>query len=425
MRLLATGKTDLGRRRDQNEDALLVDDELGLYVVCDGMGGHAAGEVASRTAIETIRARVRVRLPSVVAIEPPERRVAALAELLRDAVERANAKIFGFGARDPEQRGAGTTCTALLVSGSAAVLAHVGDSRLYLLRGDGCHQISTDHTFIAEALRRGLRGPELAHLSPNMLTRAVGPHERVDIDTLTFELVPGDRLVLCSDGLHGYLKHAGDLAVGHGDVAGAAERLVALANERGGEDNISVVVIEAVDEPAEEETARISHVAEDLRALSEIELLSELTYAELLQVAAALRTQEHERDEVVFREGDVGSALHIVAAGSVHVERGGTRLTRLSAGSHFGEMALLTARPRSATVRVVEPCRLLVLDRDALFALFRESPVIAVKFLWRLAARQSLRLDETTEWLRAGGDLAPDTAVSSDRLASPFSRKPT
>lgn len=422
MRLIAAAKTDVGRQRPQNQDSILVDDEVGLYAVCDGMGGHAAGEIASQTAVRTIKERVRVRLPSLAAIDVPERRAAALAELMRDAVERANARIHAYGDSHPEAHGAGTTCTVLLVDGTLGVLAHVGDSRLYLVRDGAIHQLSNDHTFIAEALRRGLSREQVAHFGPNMLSRAVGPHEHVDIDTLTFDLLPGDKLLLCTDGLHGHFGEAAELLEYLKETEAAAEALVGVANERGGDDNISVIAIEvgSGEEAHHEESERMSVVTQNLAALGGIELLRELSYAEVLELNAVLRTEEHDANAIVLREGESSAALYIIAWGEVQVERGGKRLTRLGAGSHFGEMALLTARPRSATVRALEPCRLLVLTRDCLYPLFQNNPVIAVKFLWNLAVRQSLRLDETTEWLSAGGDIAPDTMVDSHTMSSPF-----
>lgn len=428
MRVIAKAKTDVGRRRQGNEDAFLVDEGLGLFVVCDGMGGHAAGEVASNAAVEAIAERVRSRLPAVAGLEP-ERRTAALAELLRDGVERANARIYAIGVDEPSKRGAGTTCTALVVQGGTAALAHVGDTRLYLARGGQIHQITNDHTFLAEALRRGMSREEaVQHIPTNMLSRAVGPNQHVDIDTLSFDLLPGDKLMLCTDGLHGYFVDPVGLLPFMDNVATAPDRLVDAANEAGGEDNISVIALEVSPEapPAAEDSIRLSRVTQALRALSGIEVLRELTYSELLEVTGALRSEEVDAGVTVLREGEASAAFYIIAAGRAAVERGGKRLSELPAGGHFGEMALLTNRPRSATVVTLEPCRLLVLTREALYPLFQNNPVLAVKFLWNLGVRQSLRLDETTEWLSAGRDAAPDTLIESwgdEMLASPFSRR--
>jgi len=428
VRVIAKARTDVGKRRQANQDAFLVDEAMGLYVVCDGMGGHAAGEEASQVGVETIQSRVRERLPSMKGVEP-ERRAAALTEILKDAVERANVKVHAIGLDAPEKRGAGTTCTALLIQGGLAALGHVGDTRLYLFRNSEVHQISNDHTFLAEAMRRGVsRDEALKHIPTNMLSRAVGPHPHVDVDTLSFDILPGDKLMLCTDGLHGYFVESPELVPYMSDVARAPDLLVDAANEQGGEDNISVIALEVSPEApaAAEDTARLSKVTEALHALSGIELLRELSYSELLEVAGVLRSEEVPSGKVVLREGETSAAVYIVAHGRVSVERGGKRLAALTSGSHFGEMALLTNRPRSATVVTLEPTRLLVLTREALYPLFQQNPVLAVKFLWNLGVRQSLRLDETTEWLSTGRDNAPDTLVErwgEEMVVSPFSRR--
>jgi serine/threonine protein phosphatase PrpC/CRP-like cAMP-binding protein len=428
VRITATSKTDVGRLRQGNEDSVLVDEDLGLFIVCDGMGGHAAGEVASQAAVATIAERVAEGLSAIDELEP-ERRATGLAELLRDGVDRANARVHAIGEQDSSKRGAGTTCTALLIAAGTAALAHVGDSRLYLLRAGQIHQISNDHTFIAEAVRRGMsRAEAIQNIPTNMLSRAVGPNRHVDVDTLSFDLLPADRLLLCSDGLHGYFVESAELVPFLADFAAAPDRLVDAANERGGEDNISVIAVEVAAEAAAaaEDSIRLSRVTQALRALAGIEVLRELSYSELLEVAGALRSEEVPADTAVVCEGEASATFYIIASGRASVERGGKRLAELVAGSHFGEMALLTNRPRSATVRTIEPCRLLSLTREAVYPLFQQNSVLAVKFLWNLGVRQSLRLDETIEWLSAGRDAAPDTLVErygDEMIASPFSKR--
>jgi PPM family protein phosphatase len=427
VKIVAQGNSDVGRVREGNEDSFLVDSELGLHVVCDGMGGHAAGEVASRLAVDAVRTHVEKSLAELDQL--PELRIpTALTDLMKGAVEYANARVHELK-DDPARRGAGTTCTALLIRGNTAAMAHVGDTRLYLRRGGRLYQISNDHTFIAEGMRRGMTFEEaLTQFGMNMLSRAVGPTERVEVDTLSFELLPGDVLLLCTDGLHGYFHDLAELQEKLEPTNTASARLVALASERGGEDNITALVVEARAEKdaTVTESTRASRVTQNLRALGGIELLHELTYSELLQVSNAFRSEEHPADAVVLKAGDASAALYIIASGKVQVERGGKRLAELGPGSHFGEMALLTNRPRSATVRTLEPCRLLVLDRGELYPLFQANAIVAVKFLWSLCVRQSLRLDEASEWLSSSSDKAPDTVVDhslAELFASPYSQR--
>ena len=398
MDLQSLGKSDVGCSREHNEDYLVCDPALGLFIVCDGMGGHAAGEVASRIAAETVTSVVRSaesELDDASEAELRER----LPEIMRRAVEMANTAVFQAGKSKKTTRGAGTTCTALLVRSDLGVLAHVGDSRLYLSRAGALSQLSNDHTFVAEAIRRGMIKPDEAegHRASNLLTRAVGPQEKVHVDTLVFDVLPDDTFLLCSDGLHGYFPDADELEQ---HLGGALEtlvdQLILLSNERGGEDNITAVVVRAAQPQSEEEQKRISSLNESFDALKHIALLSELDLPELMEVRESLDTEIHPPGKVIVQEGETTEAMYVIVKGSLEVRRAGKPLAFLDSGSHFGEMALLTDAPRSATVRTASPCRLLVLHRDKLFDLVQRKPLIGVKFLWRLAQIQSRRLDDAT-----------------------------
>jgi PPM family protein phosphatase len=401
VQIQAHGSSDVGRVRQLNEDHFLIDHDLSLYLVCDGMGGHAAGDVASKTAAETVRSYLSQRrdvLTGVIRGDSPPDEAAAL---LRHGIQSASAKIHELGQKDTKQRGMGTTCTALLVLGGKGVMGHVGDSRLYLARGGRVYQLSEDHTFINEALRRGMMTPEQAAQSvhQNVVTRAVGPSPSVLVDTLVFDILPGDTLLLCSDGLHGYFKDATELA-----VAMRPERLeeigmslIGKANERGGSDNITTLMVRAVTTSAPEAQAqseRAKRITSALDALGHIVLFSELDMKELVKVGNAFRPVEYENDQVVVHEGDVSETLFVIVSGSAKVTRNGADIAMLRAGDHFGEMALLSRRPRSATVRTMKKSRLLALEKDRFYELMQGDPVIAAKFLWRLAQTLSLRLDD-------------------------------
>ncbi len=402
MRTHGIGLTDVGRERSLNEDDFLVDPELGLYIVCDGMGGHAAGEVASRTATTSIHGYLREHEAELASIDEggSSDRIEAT---MRRAVELASAEIYRLGLSDNGKKGMGTTCVALLLRGEKGYMAHVGDSRLYLLRGDTVHQLSEDHTFLQEALRHGLMTKEEAKQSEhkNIITRAVGPFEQVLVDTLAFDVLEGDTFLLCSDGMHGYVEDASELAplLGSSDLDAVPARLVALANERGGADNITTIVvrIESADDATVHDTPpseRANLVNRGLETIRHIQLFSELTMAELLRVSSACRAREVDATQVIIQEGDASEALFLIVNGQVVVERHEQPVAVLEAGSHFGEMALLSSRPRSATVRARTRVDLLVLERPAFFAILQQDPVLATKFLWRLAQSLSLRLDD-------------------------------
>jgi len=240
--------TDVGRKRQSNEDAYFQEDALGLYVVADGMGGHAAGEVASQEAVETVYGMVMRGIGEVTELVDPLREEDAqmACRLMESAVQGATYMVFSMAELDRGKSGMGTTISALLVLGDYAITAQVGDSRIYRIHGDVVEQLTEDHTLIAWQLKQGLITPQEAKRSPhrNVITRAVGNREYVQVDTGLVPLAPGDRLLLCSDGLHGYLR-ASDIApiVALGSDK-AVKRFIDLANERGGKDNITAVLVE-------------------------------------------------------------------------------------------------------------------------------------------------------------------------------------
>ncbi len=246
----ARGLTDVGQRRDHNEDAFLIDEDLGLFVVADGMGGHAGGGTASRLAVETIQAAVRhakeaepeAFAPSAAAEESP------LPDVLREAVEEACAVIYRTAQGEPELAGMGTTVTAALLDGRTGFVAHVGDSRCYLVRDGRIYQVSEDHSLVNEQLKAGAITEDEAKHSrfKNIITRSVGFEQQVQVDLMGVELEAGDHLVICCDGLSNLVEDPEILEiVRSSELDLAPGRLVALANDRGGDDNITVIVVRA------------------------------------------------------------------------------------------------------------------------------------------------------------------------------------
>ena len=250
MKRIASGVTDIGRRRVSNEDAFGLDEELGLYVVADGMGGHAAGEVASREAVDTVIAMVRRDRAIAQAISAGDRSAETLRKLSRTleaAIQAATYMVFAIAENEPEQRGMGTTLSALwLCDGGMGVVAQVGDSRVYRVRGASAERLTEDHTLVAWQLKQGIISAAEAERSPhkNVITRAVGSRDYVQVDTSTFEISPGDRFLLCSDGLHGYLVDDEISSIMEGPVDIVAKALIEVANTRGGRDNITAIVVE-------------------------------------------------------------------------------------------------------------------------------------------------------------------------------------
>jgi protein phosphatase len=253
LKAVSAGLTDVGRKRNHNEDSYLVDEELQLFVVADGMGGHAGGGTASRIAVETIDKEMRAAKVadgvSPFATETPLQD-SPLPEFLRNAVEKACLEIFRQAQEDPRLAGMGTTVISLCVRGEHALFAHVGDSRAYLVRGDLIQQISEDHSLVNEQIKAGMITPEEAKHSryKNIITRSVGFEEEVQVDVMGIVTRPGDAFILCSDGLANLVEDQEiQQVVSVSEPPEAAKKLVDLANERGGDDNITVIVVKTVE----------------------------------------------------------------------------------------------------------------------------------------------------------------------------------
>lgn len=233
-------KSDIGRVRKKNEDSFLVDEALGLYAVADGMGGHQAGEVASALALETVRAAI-----AAADTNDAESSLAL-------AIEEANRRVFAESLARGHAQGMGTTLTLLwLVDAERAIVGHVGDSRIYRLRGSDWVQLSHDHSWVQVQIDEGHLSPAEAHRHPlrNVITRSIGFEPTITGDVLALERRPGDRYLLASDGLTGKLSsnelRTALAAAGEGGTDGrvTVDELVAAANARGGEDNITVIVL--------------------------------------------------------------------------------------------------------------------------------------------------------------------------------------
>ncbi len=253
MKLLSVARTDVGRRRQINEDALFRDDARGFYVVADGVGGHNKGEIASREAVEQLRmwvygaTRVLDRLVDQVRGGDDEC-VWEIRRLLESGVKSACYMVYGMAELDPEKKGMSTTLSALLIRAGLAFAVHVGDSRVYRVRGDSVLQLTEDHTLINYKVKHGMmtRAEAERAAGKNVITRAVGHKDYVQVDTADIDVAHADRFLLCSDGLHGYFTSDGEVAelCSEGPLEECAEAAIGLANQRGGKDNITAVVIE-------------------------------------------------------------------------------------------------------------------------------------------------------------------------------------
>jgi protein phosphatase len=248
VRIASGGVTDLGRVRTNNEDCYKIVEPLNLFVLSDGMGGEAHGEIASALAVETVvkhclGADANSGAEIIGEIQP---NWSDRTKRLSTAVHLANRNIFKSAEENPDQHGMGATLTAVWIDGTNLSVAHVGDSRAYLLRSGNLLQLTRDHSLVAEQVRRGILTAAEAEESDmqSVLLRALGAQEEIEVDAEEHTLFPRDILLLCSDGLTRMVTDpeiAGTLQ-SETDPMRAAEKLIALANERGGPDNITVVI---------------------------------------------------------------------------------------------------------------------------------------------------------------------------------------
>jgi protein phosphatase len=237
MILRSAALTDIGRCRRANEDSYAIASEMGLFVVADGMGGHRAGQLASRLATEA----------AVQAVQALRGSEATLTEKLRCSVAAANREIYTTAQAKPEYQGMGTTLVSLLAADGKVALAHVGDSRAYLIRGGRIRQLTDDHSVVGELIRRHEITPTAARAHPHrhVLTKALGVRREVVPDLVELTAMPEDLFVLCSDGLTGLVQDQdiSDIAAASTDLDTICTQLVDCANSRGGEDNITVVLV--------------------------------------------------------------------------------------------------------------------------------------------------------------------------------------
>ena len=425
MELSFQAATDVGKKREINEDNFLVDKKLQLFVVADGMGGHASGEVASQLAVHEFRAAVESNKDMIERFAKGDTTVRPqdILAMLESAIHSAGSAVYQRGQEEPEKRGMGTTTSALLITGERGFIAHVGDSRIYMLRAGQVVQLTEDHSLLNELIRRGKITKEGFEDSPykaykNAVTRAVGVYETVQGDTIDFEILPGDQFLICSDGLHAYLDDAKIIELLRaGDAAtDVAQKLVAHANAGGGHDNITALVVRvdgvaagaAPDNRAEELTRKIE-------VLKQMPLFHHLSYKEIIRVLNVTEVREFQPGQEIIKEGAAGDEMFIVLRGKIRLHKNGAFITNLASGAHMGEMALVDRGPRSVSATAEERSRVLTLRRREFYQIIRKDPQLSVKLLWSFVQVLADRLRKTTEDL-SGARLEADALDMTDNV---------
>ncbi len=254
LKLRYAGNTHVGMKRSHNEDNLAILSEENLYMVADGMGGHASGEVASEMAVETVADFFRETSKDEDITWPYKMEKGRKYEenRLSAGIKLANLRIYETAAQNAAQRGMGTTLVALAFAGNSAFLGHVGDSRIYRLRGEGIEQITEDHSLLNDYIKMKDLTPQEIENFPhkNVIVRALGMKETVQVDVAHEEPEVGDLYLLCSDGLNGMITDEQMRTImieGRDDLEKCCNSLIQAANDGGGNDNITVVLVEIID----------------------------------------------------------------------------------------------------------------------------------------------------------------------------------
>ncbi len=246
LKLEFSALSDTGKTRKNNEDSYTLVPELDLAIVADGMGGHNSGEVASSLAVKVTRENYESMRRTGMKPNPYNDKVSLETNQLGCAVQMANAVIYEAGSAAPENKGMGTTLSSALLARARLCIAHIGDSRIYLIRDGEMQQLTEDHSLVMEHVRKGLLTKEQAEASPlqNILTRALGTQRTPAVDLAEAELKEGDRLLLCTDGLFKAVKESiiRQMVKAEPDDAKACSEMVRAANEAGGPDNVTVIL---------------------------------------------------------------------------------------------------------------------------------------------------------------------------------------
>lgn len=452
--------TDVGLTRDHNEDNYLVDKKLNLFVVADGMGGHAAGEIASSVAVHEVRKTLMDQREVIerYATSGSVLQRQTLLALIDSAISKACKLVYQLAQEDSERHGMGTTLSLLLMVRNRAFVGHVGDSRIYRTRNGEVTQVTEDHSVINELIKSGRIKPGDAFNSPykNAVTRAVGVHPNVEVDTFDFEVKSGDNYLLCSDGLSCYLDDQMTLDfLSIDDVNSIPQVLINHANQSGGKDNITAIIVRAIEvegmttsfgiapplPPSMNESSSefevqdlsFSEVSEDLLddeidqeehtppplppsldsqvsksppsedqyATLPIDLLKTSPLFILLgneaidALCSIAQVITLERESVLALQGESDGALFFILKGALRLERDDQIIGQLEVGETWGENYLLSASKNVESAIAELDSHLLAWSSAALHELMLYHPQLSARLMWGLASIYLRRLEKT------------------------------
>lgn len=395
MKVSHSALTDVGRKRKHNEDAFALAEDVKLFIVCDGMGGAEAGEVASATTTSFLIKYIqdKKRLLDEYQESPNSENKNKVINILKTAVASASQHVWNMAQKDSSKRGMGTTLVLTLFCGPDVFVAHVGDSRVYLWRQGEVHQLTEDHSLLNELVKAGQLTKEEAAVDPrsNVITRAIGPNDYVEADILTMEIMKNDTFLLCSDGLCGYFEGT-DITrfFKKENLDELTKNFINYANLKGGKDNITSMVVK-VDELVRS-TSENSRVDKKIAILLKIPLFKRLTYLQIVQMLEMITVKEYSPKQTIVKQNDLGQEMYILLTGEVVVLKEEKVITKLVRGQFFGEMSLLDQAPRSATIAASQQTMCMIIRRGPLFELFAREPRIAIKIMWAFLQNFNRRL---------------------------------
>lgn len=422
MTVTFSARTDVGQVRANNEDNFLVDRKLKLYIVCDGMGGHQGGEIASATAVNVVRETLLRRREVIDGFEYGDARYEEgdVLALVEDAVHVANQRVFERGQSNPAQRGMGTTLSLLLLARDRAFIAHVGDTRIYRRRAGELTRLTDDHSLVSEMVRTmNVDEDSVDPRLKNAITRAVGVHAVVEVDARFSRVEPGDRFLLCSDGLHGLVRDEEiGYVLGEDDLVQAADALIERANAAGGRDNITALVVHVSDAPSRVSLEDRMMVVEALRRAP---LFQALTDLELRRLATETEQRRLGPGERLVHQGQHHSGLVVVGAGALEVSRAGATIGALDAGDVFGEDALFddTLSPVTLAARDDGPALVLGIRPAGLETLRVEAPTVALKLVTAVARALAHRVQDAARIMPGLSPLLRSAEASTRVMTRP------
>ncbi len=406
---------DKGRVRPHNEDIVLVDESLGLSIVADGVGGHRAGDRAARIVADSVYQTLKDQTWAIDALRNEDASVQGedVAKVIRFALQRANLTIYEEANKIPDYAGMATTCTLALDLGKRALLAHVGDSRGYVIRAGEVVRVTEDHVVATTGLSK--LGPGAKPVKQRVLSRAIGSQPECKIDVMWLDVRPDDVLLLCSDGLSDLLVSDEEIweVISTFGAEPAPEVLIDLANTRGGRDNISVAVWDVApgilpDHPSAEKWAESKG---ELQLLRELGPLAALTYLELEDLRAHARVDMYRRDALISPDPNVPS-IAIVVKGEAEVLCAGGKRFRVKSGGVIGETALTLGGSWPYQVVAATNLVMVVLPVQALTAFISHRPRASTRLLWSLLGISNERLSQIV-----GGSGVLETLSSSSSVA--------